>query len=355
MELPEGVLVKFSIYLLACREFLNRLSALYVGTHRDDIISDDICIERFNEKLFEFFERSSNNNNLKQAADSLGNRLHTEAIDIRGENKQAANVLDEVVGGILDNAETFNYQSELDGFHVRGREIGIEYFRASPWVDIEQISKRFCSLDVRYVDVKYGVFEEVPSRACFTHKNPYHPTTPMAYCRNIGGRPDVIHLNFTFGHNFYSFLSYLFWFIHEYTAHIFANDHNGNEIFNDGWLLHAIDNFLRSKTVLADATINAYQINVFTEHLIDGLIRSARIGRSTACSIASLPLEDPDRFNQITYELAAFQPQLGEERTWPTDFINALGEQYVISRERLLEKIDASDCIRSLMKTLLLI
>jgi hypothetical protein len=147
----------------------------------------------------------------------------------------------------------------------------------------------------------------------------------------------------------------LFWFIHEYTAHIFANDHNGNEIFNDGWLLHAIDNFLRSKTVLADATINAYQINVFTEHLIDGLIRSARIGRSTACSIASLPLEDPDRFNQITYELAAFQPQLGEERTWPTDFINALGEQYVISRERLLEKIDASDCIRSLMKTLLLI
>jgi hypothetical protein len=165
-------------------------------------------------------------------------------------------------------------------------------------------------------------------------------------------RPGVIVARFSYEHNFYSYLAYLFWIIHEYMAHVYTIDHRVNEVFNDGWLLQAEDNFLRSREVFDDPSVNSYQINVFADHLVNDLLGNPRRGRDIAFKISSAPLRMPKRFDQITYELAMFQPKVGETATWPTDFINALGNQYIVSRQRLLEKIDTSESIRGLMKTL---
>jgi hypothetical protein len=352
MTLPEGVSVKFNVYLLACREVLGRISDLDAATHHDRIITCDTCIERFNETLSRFFERSSGQD-IKKAIQGFGDSLHSEAGYIREFNNKAANILDDVVSAILENTKSFVCKSELESFHIKGRDIAIRYFKDSPWINTEQLSNRIC-----YLDIEYGDDDETQSRFCITHSKQHHHLAPMAYYDHRWieelkeDRPGVIVARFSYEHNFYSYLAYLFWIIHEYMAHVYTIDHRVNEVFNDGWLLQAEDNFLRSREVFDDPSVNSYQINVFADHLVNDLLGNPRRGRDIAFKISSAPLRMPKRFDQITYELAMFQPKVGETATWPTDFINALGNQYIVSRQRLLEKIDTSESIRGLMKTL---
>ena len=59
-----------------------------------------------------------------------------------------------------------------------------------------------------------------------------------------------------------------------------------------------------------------------------------------------------ERFDWITHQLAAFQPEKGEGESWPTEFINALEREFYANPQGLLAKVrDAAD-VRALMTTL---
>ena len=168
---------------------------------------------------------------------------------------------------------------------------------------------------------------------------------------------DTIVVRFTYEGNLALYLAYPFLFLHEYTAHVYATDY-GNDRFNDGWMLHAADVFLRRRWREGDplvVNLPRQAINVFRDNLYHAVGQSnslVRRGLQFAQDFeAWLPSEQ--WFDAITYELAAFEPSPGYRKAWPTDFLNRLEQEFEQNRSALRDKLRASSTPPSYTSNLL--
>jgi len=63
-------------------------------------------------------------------------------------------------------------------------------------------------------------------------------------------------------------------------------------------------------------------------------------------------LGDRDRFQAMTWELAAFEPRAGESPFWPDQFINRLAQEFDHNRPLLRRKIETAHDLRTLFEML---
>jgi len=352
MTLPDSVAIKFNLYTLACRELLNRLHDLHAATYTDPRLPYLDCLGRFDETLHRFFERSAASD-MAQAAEQFGNQLRAEATFFS--NTRAAAIFDDVVTAIHNGAATWHYQGDLERFHVQGRDLARRLFAGSPWPETQARLARECPLIV-----EYGAPDTGDRPATMEVPFGYRAAPLVYYPPSHGGegqaqnRSGILLARFTFKHDFTLYLAYPFLILHEYTAHIYATD-DGNERFNDGWMLHAAAAFLKrvwNKTP-EQLELNWEQAGAFYERLYGTLNPIPR----QACRFARdfddwLSIHSPERFAHITFELASFSPRPGEKVYWPTQFINALEFEFRTDPQRLLRKLhDLSEC-RELMSAL---
>lgn len=354
MALPEAVAIKFDIYTLACRELLNRLQDLHAATQSDTRLDYETSLQRFDEVLHEFFQRATATSKTR-AAKQFGNLLGAQVDLFRDSNASAAEVFDEVVSATQTNASSWHHRDDLQEFHRQGRELARQFFADSGSTNVQERLACECHLIIRY-----GAPADDDRVAMLAEPFGYR-AAPMAYYSSYWSDDegnelvDVVLIRFNFDHSFILYLAYPFLFLHEYTAHVYATDY-GNERFNDGWMLHAAAAFLKREWIKSPEQfeLNWEQAGVFYERLYDKI----NYVRRRACQFAHL-LDDrldsirlPERFIQMTHELAAFQPQSQRDVYWPNQFINALEREFMSDSERLLRKIQASADVRELMTML---
>ena len=347
MSMPEGVSAKFGTYMLACRELLSHLSALRLATVGDNRLSDTDCIKRFDEVMHDFFSRSTVNDSSK-AAERFCDRLDVESRDIRDVNGEAAKIFDEIVADIASKAPNWDHIADLESFHANGRELAQLFFSDSTSRVTQGRLSNVCNLEVEYVtssETRDACAESFGFRLA--------PIACHSYQTEQGHSATNIKVRFNFTHDFSSYLSYTFLFLHEYTAHIYSTDY-GNERFNDGWMLHAASSFLfqtqrsRKKQIIVDD-----QIGIFEARLRGFLNPIPRRASGFAGEFERIICKKfPERFVQITHQLSEFEPKNLESASWPNQFINALENEFLKNREKLTEMVGESIDIRELMNRL---
>jgi peptide methionine sulfoxide reductase MsrA len=372
MGLPDNVAIKLNTYTLYCRQLLKHLQALNKAT--DLRLTIDHCRRRFDELLHQFFYEAAPRD-LEQAVNDLGAALRGRVGYFRGQNPQAAAVFDQVVEAAVAATPTWRYQEDLEAFHQQGRQLARHFYADSP----RHVTQDRLSREARLVFL-YGYGEEIerpnyPTRRGASSRGRQRPNrerrrtdkefgycpVPLAFRERYLDEEtdqwmeDVILVYFEFDRDFGLYLAYPYLFMHEYVAHIFALDHD-NVLFDDGWMLHAADAFLRRRGWDLDLqpplACEQEQIAVFGEFLLHG-----RLNRNPwrACCFAQrfyAWLDDPERFQAMTWELAAFERQEGESHSWPDQFINRLEQEFNANRPRLQRKIEAAPDVRALFEML---
>ncbi len=336
MSLPEAVTIKFNLYTLACRELLDRWYDLQVATQDETRVD---CVGRFNRALTTFFKEDSGDSEAR-ATEQLMSRLLTEAGSINDFNKNAADVFGDLAPSIHAKLGSWQYEGDLANFHIQGQEIARYFFGDSPCLVTQERLAHECHLDFEFNN---NGLRPAPTG--------YQSRCPDAICTHKCG--GTVMVRFSYEHDFTSYLSYPFQFLHEYTAHVYAFDNQCNLRFNDGWMMHAIARFLEPQEPDKISGLMAEQADIFYSK---GLFQQFDPNTRAACLFARqfdhwLSGLLPNRFMDITYELAAFQPGPGEPPGWPTKFINALQVSFS-SPGQLLSKIQSVGNIRDLMKLL---
>lgn len=347
MDLPDSIAIKLDAYTLFCRQLLTHLQALNDATRTDPRLTPDDCLSRFDQSLHQFFNEAAPHD-LGQAVNELGAALQGRVALFRAQNPQAAAVFDQVIEAARAAVPMWCYQEDLEALHRQGRQLARHFYANSPWPVTQ------ARLD-REARLLFCGEEEpvVPQEEAFG----YHPT-PVAfrehYLDEETGQEltDVILVRFGFGYDFALYLAYLYLFMHEYVAHIFALDY-GNERFNDGWLLYAANFFLSDRGWNLDLQppLTRGQIRACDERLRGKLNPNPRQDYRFACDFDSW-LNDTERFYAMTYELAAFEPRVGESPFWPNQFINRLEQEFEHNRPLLRRKIEAATDLRTLFEML---
>jgi hypothetical protein len=347
MSLPEGVAAKLGTYMLACRELLSRFSTLKLATVNDNRLSEIDCIKRFDEVMHDFFSRSTVHD-IAKAVERFCDRLEVESRDIRDMNTEAAKIFDEIVTETAAKAKSWDYMADLESFHSQARELAQLFFSGSTSPATQSRLVTACNIEVDYVTSSDG--RDVCAES-FGFR--LAPVACYPYEAYEGQSATKIKVRFNFDHNFSSYLSYIFLFLHEYTAHIYSTDY-GNERFNDGWMLHAASSFLFQMQNSAKRQIMIDDQSGIFEARLRGFVnpiprRASMFAREFEVIICR---NFPERFLEITHQLAGFEPQDRENVFWPNQFINALEIEFLKDRQRLKGLVEESTDIRELMNKL---
>ena len=346
MDLPDSIAIKLNAYTLFCRQLLTHLQALNDASRTDPRLTTDDCLSRFDQSLHQFFNEAAPRD-LEQAVNELGAALQGRVALFRAQNPQAAAVFDQVIEAARAAVPTWRCQEDLEALHQQGRQLARHFYANSPWPVTQGCLSREARLF--FCDGEEPV---VPQEETFG----YHPT-PVAFRKRYLDEEtdqelrDVILVRFGFDRDSALYLGYPYLFMHEYVAHIFALDYR-NERFNDGWLLYAADVFLRCYGWDLDLQppLIREQIRAF-ERLYGKLTGVPR----QACDFTrdfDDWLDDAQRFQAMTWELAAFKPRPGESDFWPNQFINRLEQEFDHNRPLLQRKIEAAPDLRTLYEML---
>ena len=330
MLLPDIVAIKLGVYTLFCHQLLDHLPALDNATCADDKLTRDECCRRFNACLHAFFPEVSPRN-LEQAADILGNDILSRAGHFQ--NRRAASIFNKIVKAAQAAAPTWDYRQDLETWHQQGKQLALCFYTESPWtVTHTRLDNK---AELRFL------FEEGAKVAFLEH------------CLGEELEPvlrDVITVRFTFSRDFDTYLAYPFLFMHEYAAHIFALDH-GNELFNDGWLLHATDCFLNrcGLDLKVQPRLLSAQVQAFGSKEC-GRLRDISLRTTLFVCNFERWLRDDKLFSRMTWELAAFEPRASESPFWPNEFINRLKQAFEdnSSRSHLKRKIKSTSNLHEL-------
>lgn len=324
MSLPDSVAVKLNTYTLFCCQLLDHLQPLKDAVRTDQRLTCNQCCGYLDEELKHFFQKA-NPDDLQTATEQLGRALLGRVGYFRDRNPEAAEVFHEVVDSARADSSVWHHEDDLEALHQQGRQMARCFYEDSPWSVTQARLDREAQLDFLYEEGAELAFRE---------------------SRN------AILVRFNFDCNFGRYLAYPYLFMHEYVAHIFALDY-GNERFNDGWLLHAADAFVtrRGWDLELDSPLVREQITAFGEHLYPPLNPIPRRACSFARDFAGW-LNDPECFQAMTRELAAFEPREGESDFWPDKFINRLEQEFDTDRSRLRRKIEDAPDVRTLLEML---
>jgi len=329
---------------------LEHLPALNDATRTDLRLTCGKCCQRFDEELQKFFWEADLPD-LQQAAERLSQALISRAGYFQDQNPQAAAVFHKVVEAAGAAAPTWRYQGDLETFHQQGRQLARHFYADSPWPATQARLDR----EARLVFF-YGEGEEEREKRSGGEFG-YRPV-PLSFRERYLDEEtdqwmeDVILVCFEFDRDFSLYLAYPYLFMHEYVSHIFALDYE-NVRFNDGWLIHAADSFLACQGWDLDLQppLACEQINAFGESMYGKL---TDIPRNACCFARNFDtwLRDTQRFQAMTWELAAFEPREGESMFWPDQFINRLSQEFDTNRPRLRRKIEAAPDVRALFEML---
>ena len=334
MGLPDTADIKLHAYTLFCRQLLTHLPALNDATRAALHLTVQDCLSRFDQSLYQFLNEASPLI-LEQAVNEFRAVLQGRVALFRTQNPRAADVFDRVVQAAADAVSTWRYQEDLEALHQQGRELALHFYAGSPWPVTQARLNRQAQLVVESSDEK-------PPLAFREHYLPDEADQELT---------DVILVRFRFTCDFALYLSYPYLFMHEYVSHIFATDYN-NQRFNDGWLLYSAEAFMRRRwNQNLEPALSREQVAAFGEHLYGQLEDVPRAAYRFARDFDAW-LGDPERFQAMTWELAAFEPRAGESDFWPDQFINCLEQEFDHNRPRLRRKIQAARDLRALFEML---
>jgi len=335
MGLPDIVALKFGAYTLACHHFTAHLSDLSAATRRDRRWTVEACCAVFDEVLTGFFKHASPAN-LPEAASQLAGLLRSQADLFRRNSPASAAVFDRVAAAMTAEAPGWNYATDIQRMHNLGRDLARRFYADSPYAITQERCRHECQLEFAY-----GLPDEEGDGLLISTLSFGYRAAPVTF------RPqskDII-VRFTLDDDLALYLAYPFLFLHEYTAHIYATDY-GNDRFNDGWMLHVADAFLRRRWNAADPLVTAMprqQVTIFGDHFY-GIIKEHEPVVGRACQFARefdgwLANYAPGRFDTMTYELAAFERSPGRGKNWPTIFLNSLEQEFEQNRTALQDRI----------------
>jgi hypothetical protein len=165
----------------------------------------------------------------------------------------------------------------------------------------------------------------------------------------------VIVFRYSIEFDFWQYVGLLYLLFHEYTAHVHCTDHE-NEMFNDGWMMWVANDHLvrRVSRPLALPSVSRWQAYVFEEHLAHRLTPMTRRALHMSTRVwhwLLLELNDEGEriLAQLTFDLAAFEPDESRPPSWPTMFINTLYRELNRNPGRLLKVLRAKPPIQSLL------
>ena len=346
MSLSEEHAHKFGAYTLLCHLLLQRLDELSEVFEEEGFLSLNDCVEMFDSSLKLMF--TSRANSVTHAVDVAGGHLHAHAEGIKTDNPKVAAIFEEIIQAAAGHAGGWTYQSSLDDLHQQGRQMAQLFFGASTHgatagrlgmsasviceygePNVRQIQKLLKDGEIPF-DTRRRLEDRLRDLESHTRYN-YRERSATIYTYE-GRTADefVILVPFDYSHNFFLYVSYPYLFMHEYTAHIFSTDHR-NTRFNDGWMLHAASEFLirewsggTNLSFLSRGQAYAFRRYLrarledepkdavdFSEEFLDWLITWG-----------------VTKFEEITYELAAYQPKPGQNKAWPAFVINRLSRQF---------------------------
>jgi hypothetical protein len=130
MTLPDNVITKLEIYMLACRELMERLEDLQLATQTSTRVDIDKCLKCSDGVLNKLFKNSSPKN-LHEAAKLFGNLLRAEIDLFRSLNNDAAAIFDDVITAVQAGISSWHYYEEFQKFHADGRQLAQRFFTLS--------------------------------------------------------------------------------------------------------------------------------------------------------------------------------------------------------------------------------
>lgn len=342
MSLPDFVAVKLDAYTLFCRQLLECSSKLSQAVQANPRLTWGSCCKDFNTELWFVLERTDSTD-LQQVVEKLGDRLSAYAGVIQDRTPQVAKVFRDVVVAAMGCASTWSYQEDFQILHQQGRQLARHFYAESPWTETQERLDREAQLAFCYGRLT------ADARGDPNVGFGYRPV-PLA----CSPKENVITAYFASDRDFVLYLSFPYLFMHEYVSHIFAFDY-GNELFNDGWLLHSADRFLVQRSWHVepplDPPLDLRQTQAFGEHLYGSLIGIDRDACRFAWSFADW-LGNDQCFLEMMWELAAFNPQSDRDEFWPTRFINRLEQEFESNRSALRSKIASASNMKALFEML---
>lgn len=252
----ERIKIYFDLYTLACNTFLNEVAAFRnaVWGSADKYATLEDCYAYIDNSLFATYE--STPSDLPQAAGWLADELRAKTGPLGSYIPKLASCIDSLAGQIVINAPAWSCSANIVRWHEIGRELSLEYFdsRNSQYQRFDRKAKT--------IKVEYSS----SSRSTFSHQE---------YLLESEGNPtvsDTIFIHFSIEDGVKDYLTYPFFFMHEYVSHMFS-EKTDSELFYDGWLFWAAYEFLiHNSTYAKSLGLESEQINAFDE----GTIKASR-------------------------------------------------------------------------------
>ena len=355
---------KFDAHTLFCHYMVEHWDTLLIACDEDPGCFRT-CIERFDEALGRLFE--SKVKDVSEATELMARNLKAAADDIKNSNSAAAMSLELVITDACNNHSTWTHSKGLEICHDQGRQLGLLFFGASSWPETRARLNGRAVLEYQFgrshtAQLLRVLHQQDPSpqidvliqraidREVRETKENYTglPGSPYTF-KGQTSADYSISIPFTAANNLMLYLSYPFLFMHEYTAHIFSTDEL-NDRFNDGWMLYAISQYLL-RNWPSDARMSFLkkdQAYAFKRFLLEKLNDEARDHHDAAEEFDYFLLPwGQGRFEEITYELAAYVPDSGQLTTWPTSVLKELTAD-LRDPNRLKGKMQLAPSLRAL-------
>ena len=298
MSIPEPAAMRLEAYTLACRALLSRYADLQQATLGHPQIKCKTCVTLFDKALRDYFAGDASDN-ATHAAEQLAERLMVEANSFRRRNTNAAGLFDAIIAEIDGQANAWNYALDVETFHAHSRAMALNYFQASPAPVTQQRLATHCIVRYEYAANK-------------------SERVPMAYQQ----AKQEIAVRFTPEHGFMDYLALPYQFLHEYTAHVYALDNDKNPLFNDGWMMYVAGAFFKK----VDSPYPE-QAALFFEYLLPLLKPDAQQFTYFAQDF-DVWLDSTETFKRLTYDLAAFEPEPQQAKSWVNTFLLALYQEF---------------------------
>lgn len=327
MPITPEILAIMDQYTLACRNLLQRLDRLSLATQEmdEEDLTYDGCLKDFNLILREFFKVCSGRSP-EPPVEVLKRKLGGRAQDVR-HHSHLAGIYDEIIAGLDGQASFWSYREDLEHWHEQGRILAGRFFDDGHWAATRRNPEIKCEWDLDY--------------------DCYKTAAPAAYLPVT----NKLIVSFHFDHGFNHYLTYPIFFLHEYTAHVYALDNGKNKMFNDGWMLYAACQFLAAEWQRTLATggrfpLHEAQIRLAPDYIPNGMVRPfERRGYELAEKIHHLFQNSEACLRNISLGLSGFQPLQGEGEEWPKVFLKSLERD-------LIRRKDDPEGLKNLIDTL---
>jgi hypothetical protein len=354
MPIPDNFRLRLNLYTLACQQLLTRLEALRasieVGTHFDCTY----CIHAFDEAIRKTLRDCNSPDPAhisEQFFDFLKGNLRALS---NGNSKHAADIMEDLCNVISRQLPSWSYENNFEQFHAQGRELARDFFKSSRFEETQQCLNRACQL--RYTFPAGNVDDGSRELEPFGYHAAPAAYRPRHFCEDTGAElDDVILLRIQSKSDFDLYLSYPFFFLHEYTAHVYAT--GASELFNEGWMLYAAFAHMLRRWAKDSypSDLHREQVDVFPKVHLDRLERLSRVGYETASQFDEwlrLGLGNSTAFEEVTYELAALNPSSPGSPCFQTAFIHAIRRSLGADKARLGKKIGSSQSVVQLLDEL---